>query len=105
MGTAQSARVFKRIASNLSILDPVWTPDYATRTHGYLVYDTLYGQTGPRGGYTATPQMVDGHTVEDDGRTWKLTLRDGLVFHDGARVLARDCVASIRRWGARDSMG
>ena len=31
---------------------------------------------------------------------WKLTLRDGLVWHDGEKVTARDCVASIRRWAA-----
>jgi peptide/nickel transport system substrate-binding protein len=49
--------------------------------------------------------MVAGHTVENDGRTWKLTLRDGLVFHDGSKVLARDCMASIRRWSARDLFG
>jgi peptide/nickel transport system substrate-binding protein len=106
VGRAQSARVFKWIPqADLSVLDPVWTPAYPTRTHGYLVFDTLYGQTGPRGGYTATPQMVAGHSIEDDGKTWKLTLRDGLLFHDGAKVLAKDCVASIRRWGARDQMG
>ena len=49
--------------------------------------------------------MVAGHTVEDDGKTWKLTLRDGLMFHDGDKVLARDCVASIKRWGKRDAFG
>jgi peptide/nickel transport system substrate-binding protein len=27
------------------------------------------------------------------------------MFHDGAKVLARDCVASIRRWGVRDPFG
>ena len=27
------------------------------------------------------------------------------MFHDGTKVLARDCVASIRRWGARDGFG
>ena len=69
------------------------------------MFDTLYGQTGPGGGYAAAPQMVAGHNVEDDGKTWRLTLRDGLLFHDGERVLARDCVASIRRWGARDALG
>jgi peptide/nickel transport system substrate-binding protein len=106
VGRAQSSRVFKWIPeSDLAVLDPVWTPAYPTRGHAYLVFDTLYGQAGSRGGYTATPQMVAGHTIEDDGRTWKLTLREGLVFHDSARVLARDCVASIRRWGARDAMG
>lgn len=103
---AQSRRVLKFIqASDLGVLDPVWTPSYITRNHAYMVFDTLYGQTGPEAGFKATPQMVAGHTVEDDGKTWKLTLRDGLIFHDGQRVLARDCVASVRRWAARDTFG
>jgi peptide/nickel transport system substrate-binding protein len=67
--------------------------------------DTLYGQTGAKQGFVTKQQMVAGHTVEGDGKIWKLTLRDGLVFHDGTKVLARDCVASIRRWGARDGFG
>ena len=103
---AQPRQVLKFIPqTDLAVLDPVWTTGYVTRNHGYLVFDTLYGQSGPEGGYRASPQMVAGHTVEDDGRTWTLTLRDGLRFHDGERVLARDCVASIRRWGARDTLG
>ena len=44
-------------------------------------------------------------SIEDDGKLWKLTLRDGLLFHDGKQVLARDCVASIQRWGKRDAFG
>ena len=103
---AQSRRVLKFIPqTDLAVLDPVWTATYVTRNHGYLVFDTLYGQSGPEGGYSASPQMVAGHSVDDDGRTWTLTLRDGLLFHDGERVLARDCVASIRRWGTRDALG
>ena len=27
------------------------------------------------------------------------------MFHDGTPVLARDCVASIRRWARRDAFG
>jgi peptide/nickel transport system substrate-binding protein len=49
--------------------------------------------------------MVEGHVVEDDGKRWTLTLRPGLVFHDGTKVLARDAVASIKRWGVRDTFG
>jgi len=106
MGRAQSARVLKYIPqTDLSVMDPVWTTAYVARNHGYLVYDTLYGQAGPTGGYRPVPQMVAGHVVEDDGKTWKLRLREGLAFHDGQRVLARDCVASVRRWGARDPLG
>ncbi len=43
--------------------------------------------------------------IEDDGRTWKMTLRDGMTFHDGTPVLARDAIASIDRWGRNDPFG
>jgi peptide/nickel transport system substrate-binding protein len=91
--------------SDLAILDPVWTTAYVTREHGYMVFDTLYGQSGQKNGFRPEPQMLAGHSIENDGKTWKLTLRDGLLFHDGEKVLARDCATSIRRWGARDAFG
>jgi peptide/nickel transport system substrate-binding protein len=87
---------------DLVTLDPVTTTAYISRNHGYMVFDTLYGMDAD---FQATPQMVEGHRVEDDGRRWDLTLRDGLLWHDGERVLARDCVASIRRWARRDPFG
>jgi peptide/nickel transport system substrate-binding protein len=40
-----------------------------------------------------------------DKLTWTFTLRDGLEWHDGQPVTGADCVASIKRWGAKDSMG
>lgn len=87
---------------DLVTLDPVTTTAYISRNHGYMVYDTLYGMDAS---YQATPQMVDGHRIEDDGKRWDLTLREGLLWHDGEKVLARDCVASIRRWARRDPFG
>jgi peptide/nickel transport system substrate-binding protein len=103
---AERKRVLKFIPnSDLAVVDPIWTVAYVTRNHGYMVYDTLYGQTGRQYGYKVTPQMVAGHVIENDGRAWKLTLRDGLWFHNGEKVLAADCVASIKRWGARDAFG
>ncbi len=98
-----SSRVIRFVPYvDLSILDPVANTATPTRNHAYLVFDTLYGLAND---FSAQPQMVAGHTVEEDGKRWTLTLRDGLRFHDGAPVLARDAVASIRRWGARDSFG
>jgi peptide/nickel transport system substrate-binding protein len=88
--------------SDVTILDPIWTTAYVTRNHGFMIFDTLYGIDNA---YKAQPQMVDGHTIENDGKLWKLTLRDGLSWHDGTPVLARDCVASIERWGKRDPFG
>jgi peptide/nickel transport system substrate-binding protein len=49
--------------------------------------------------------MLEAAVTEDDGLRWRLMLRPGLRFHDNEPVLARDCVASIRRWGARDTFG
>src|SRR5947199_8073333 len=88
--------------SDLTILDPVVTTVYTARNHGYMVFDTLFGMNSQ---YQMEPQMLDGVTVEGDGKAWKLTLREGLLWHDGERVLARDCVASIRRWAVRDGIG
>jgi peptide/nickel transport system substrate-binding protein len=81
-------------------LDPVVTARRVTRNHAYLVFDTLYGIDT---NWSARPQMVEGHQVEEDGLLWTLTLRDGLRFHDKEPVLARDVVASIRRFAARIS--
>jgi peptide/nickel transport system substrate-binding protein len=86
----------------LALLDPVWGGNYITRRHGYLVFDTLYGLDET---LAAQPQMVEGHTVENNGTTWTIRLREGLRFHDGSAVLARDAVASIRRFAARDGFG
>src|SRR5262249_26325570 len=36
--------------------------------------------------------------------TYTFTLRDGLKWHDGQPVTPEDCIASIKRWGAKDSM-
>jgi peptide/nickel transport system substrate-binding protein len=87
---------------DLAFLDPHWTTANVTRNHGFMVFDTLYGLDAND---VALPQMAEGHVVEEDGRRWTIRLREGLLFHDGTPVLARDCVASIRRWGARDSFG
>jgi peptide/nickel transport system substrate-binding protein len=85
--------------ADIALLDPTFAPALVTRNHAFMVYDTLYGvddELHPR------PQMAAGHAIEDDGKVWKITLRDGLRFHDGERVLARDAVASLKRWAKRD---
>ena len=88
--------------ADLAVLDPIWTTTYQTRDHGFLVFDTLFGLDGS---YRTQPQMAAGATTEDGGKTWRITLRPDLMFHDGTKVLARDCAASIKRWGARDGFG
>src|SRR5207253_4281777 len=85
---------------DLSVLDAVLTGLRPTRNRASLVFDTLYGIDTR---WTAQPQMVERHQIEEDGLTWTRALRDGLRFHDKEPVLARDVVASIRRFAARSS--
>src|SRR5215813_294006 len=88
--------------ANLASIDPIWTTATVAINHGYMVYDTLYGTDLS---LTPQPQMVAGHTVSDDNRTWTFTLRDGLAFHDGDKVRSADCIASIDRWSKRAAWG
>jgi peptide/nickel transport system substrate-binding protein len=97
------ARVLRFVPEgNLQNPDPIWTTTTVARNHGYMIWDTLYGQNS-RG--EVSPQMAAGHEVSDDRLSWRFTLRDGLVFHDGEPVRARDCVPSIVRWGKRRGLG
>ena len=88
--------------ANLSAIDPIWTTALVAQEHGYLVFDTLYGIDEVA---QLRPQMCAGHELSDDQLTWTFTLRDGLMFHDGEKVLAKDCIMSLRRWGSRDLFG
>jgi peptide/nickel transport system substrate-binding protein len=88
--------------ADLALLDPIHSVAFVTRNHSLMVYDTLYGWDAE---LRAQPQVAEGHTVEDDGRTWLIRLREELRFHDGEPVRAQDCAASIRRWATRDAFG
>jgi peptide/nickel transport system substrate-binding protein len=101
---AASAQVTLKVVmhSDVKIVDPIWTTAYITRNHGYMVYDTLFAMD-EKG--EIKPQMVEKYTESADKLTFVFTLRDGLVWHDGAPVTAEDCVASIKRWAARDATG
>ena len=87
--------------ANLTSLDPVWTTATVTRNFSLMVYETLYGRDEK---FNPQPLMVEGHVIDDDGKRWTMKLRDGLLFHDGTPVLARDCVASLQRWLKRDAV-
>ena len=88
--------------SDLKVLDPIWTTAFITRNHGYMIYDVLFAKDAKG---VIQPQMVDKYEVSPDKLTWTFTLRPGLEWNDGKPVTAEDCVASIRRWAARDALG
>jgi len=88
--------------ADIKILDPIWTTALITRNFGYMVYDVLFARDAD---LKIQPEMAEKYSVSADKLTWTITLRDGLVWSDGTPVTSEDCVASIKRWGARDSFG
>ena len=88
--------------SDLRVLDPIWTTAYITRNHGYCVFDTLFAIDAE---FAPHPQMVGDFSVSPDKLSYGFKLRDGLGFHDGSPVRSADCVASVKRWMARDGHG
>jgi peptide/nickel transport system substrate-binding protein len=103
LGAARAETTLKAVMhSDVKIVDPIWTTAYITRNHGYMIYDTLFAMDASG---DIKPQMVDKYDVSADKLTYTFTLRDGLLWHDGKPVTAEDCVASIKRWAAKDSLG
>jgi len=88
--------------ADLANFDPIWSTAYIARNAGLLVWDMLYGVDSK---LQPQRQMVESEEVSADGLTWTFRLRPGLKFHDGEPVLAKDAVASINRWAAREPMG
>jgi peptide/nickel transport system substrate-binding protein len=101
-GAAQAQTTVKAVMhSAIAILDPIVTTAHISRNHGYMVYDTLLSMNSK---YEPKPQMAE-FAVSDDKLTYTFTLRDGLKWHDGQPVTSEDCVASLKRWAARDAGG
>lgn len=100
VASAEAAKTLRFVPRfGLTALDPVFSNDTVTRIAGLMIFESLYSVDQA---LSAKPQMAEGHTIDDDGKRWTIRLRDGLLFHDGQKVLARDCAASIRRWMQRD---
>jgi peptide/nickel transport system substrate-binding protein len=99
-GSARTLRFVPQ--ANLTNPDPIWTTTVVANNHAYMIWDTLFALDA---GLIPRYQMLAGHSVSDDKLTWRLTLRDGLLWHDGEKVRAIDCTTSLNRWMKRDGFG
>jgi peptide/nickel transport system substrate-binding protein len=88
--------------TSLYSLDTVFNTSLVTTNHGWAVYDSLFGMNNKG---EIKPQMAEGYILSDDGRVYEITLREGLKFHNGEPVRARDCVQSLKRWAGRETFG
>jgi len=97
---AQGAKTLTMMPqATLTSVDPIWSSSQISRNLGFMVFESLYGRDA-----AGVPRllMLESDSVEDGGKRWTMKLREGLIWHDGSKVLAKDCIASIRRWTKRD---
>ena len=70
-GTSQTLSIVPQVA--LNSIDPVWTSSQIARNMGFMVFDLLYGRDADM---NPKPQMLEGYTIEDDGKRWVMKLRE-----------------------------
>ncbi|MCH5184998.1 MAG: peptide ABC transporter substrate-binding protein [Oscillospiraceae bacterium] len=68
-------------------LNPLFTKSSSVREAMRLIYEPLFDVTGD---YTAKPVLAEGYTVSDGGKKVTVRLKNGVVFHDGAKFTAND---------------
>ena len=69
---------------------------------GYCAYEGLFTYDAT---YQAIPELVETHTVSEDGLTHTMALRKGVMFHNGEELKAADAIASVERWGRISGVG
>jgi len=74
-------------------LDPHSTSDFTTTALYRQMYDSLVGLTDEMG----TEPGIAIEWEHDGDKTWRFTLRDDVVFHDGTALTAEDVAFSIMR--------
>lgn len=73
-------------------LDPLRSLDPYVMDYGWFIYDPLV-RVGAKG--DVTPFLAESLQSSQEGRIWDVTLRPGILFHDGGELSADDVVFSI----------
>ena len=68
-----------------------FAPAYVTTVTSQHIFEQLFAWDA---NYVAQPQMVSSWKLTNDGKTYEITLRDRLTFHDEGPVTSHDVVAS-----------
>ncbi len=82
------------LAQDPPVVDPLRSSSFTERQFATPVYESLFtiDTTG-----RAVPWLVERYSVSNDLRTWRLSLRTGIRFHDGTPFDADAVVANIER--------
>ena len=100
---ASAQKVLKVVPhADLRVLDGYQTTATITAMHMASIYDALFAWDEK---LEAKPDAVGNWSMSPDKLKYTYTLRDGLKFHDGSPVTAKDAVASVKRLMARETLG
>src|SRR4051794_6798222 len=83
-------------------LDVMLTTADVASVIGRHIFETLYALDST---YTPRPMLAESDRTEDGGRTIVIKLREGILFHNGKEMTAKDVVASMTRWGSFGARG
>ncbi len=83
-------------------LDVMLTTADVASTIGAHIFETLYAFDSAG---MPQPMLADSDRLEDGGKTIVITLRQGVMFHNGKEMTADDVVASMKRWGEFGARG
>ena len=62
-----------------------------------ILFNIYEGLVKPDSDGNMVPAVASEYTMEDEGKTYVFTLRDGILFHDGTAVTVEDIRYSIER--------
>ena len=83
------------VQPRVNIGDPHICSDSKSRVSMlFSLYEALV-RRDPEGAYI--PSLAESWTVDDDARQWTFRVREGVRFHNGEGLKARDVVASLNR--------
>lgn len=75
--------------------DPHVTGATATREIDRNVFEGLFEEDADG---NPQPQLCENYEANDDNTEWTFKLREGILFHNGEEMKAKDAVASLNRW-------
>ena len=86
--------LYVALSADVMNLDPLLTSSATDNTINYEIYDGLVKMSPDN---VAEPWIATEWEISDDGMPYTFTLRDDVVFHNGAKLTSDDVVFSAER--------
>jgi len=82
---------------NVGTIDPAKALDGTEMITMLNLYDPLFAPEREDGSIAPVPHLAEEYDVSEDGKTYTVTLREGITFHSGNPLTANDVAYSMER--------